>query len=74
MLRTTRLQPRLATPAPPSRRRVPSPARAGGSGGAFGAWKDLAEFVAGSGAGNKGAFESLADRIGRDVYIDVAGW
>ena len=43
---------------------------------AVGSWIDLASFVSSSGAGGGGRspYEELADKIGRDVYIDVAGW
>ena len=42
---------------------------------AVGSWLDLASFVASAGkSGGHTAFDGLADKIGRDVYIDVAGW
>lgn len=38
-------------------------------------WIDLASFVASSGkSGGHTAYDELADKIGKDVYIDVAGW
>lgn len=39
---------------------------------AVGSWLDLAGFVAKSTAHTP--FDELADKIGRDCYIDVAGW
>jgi hypothetical protein len=40
-----------------------------------GSWIDLASFVTSSGGGGgRSPYEELADKIGRDVYIDVAGW
>ncbi|KAI7841657.1 hypothetical protein COHA_004677 [Chlorella ohadii] len=41
---------------------------------AVGSWIDLASFVASSSRGGHTPFDDLADKIGRDVYIDVAGW
>lgn len=41
---------------------------------AVGSWIDLAAFVSSSGRGAHTPFDELADKIGRDVYIDVAGW
>ena len=41
---------------------------------AVGSWIDLAAFVSSSGRGGHTPFDELADKIGRDVYIDVAGW
>ena len=38
-----------------------------------GSWLDLASFVATS-SGSKTPFDELGDAIGRDCYIDVAGW
>jgi hypothetical protein len=65
-------------PRPPTRRPVPlpTPPSAGGTGNSpADAWLDLASFVAGSGdAGRAGIFDDLASKIGKDVYIDVAGW
>ena len=49
--------------------------RARGAGqDAVGSWIDLAAFVSSSGRGGHTPFDELADKIGRDVYIDVAGW
>jgi len=39
-----------------------------------GAWVDLASFVAASSSGAKSPYDELADKIGRECYIDVAGW
>ncbi|GIL64687.1 hypothetical protein Vafri_18583 [Volvox africanus] len=36
-------------------------------------WLDLAKLVAGSG-GSKTPYEEFASAIGRDVYVDIAGW
>jgi hypothetical protein len=61
-------------PAAPRRARRaagPSPPRAGG---AADAWLDLAAFVAAPSGGARSPYEELADRIGRDVYVDVMGW
>ena len=42
---------------------------------AVGSWLDLAGFVAAaSSAGARTPYDELADKIGRDCYIDVAGW
>lgn len=41
---------------------------------AVGSWVDLASFVSSSGGGGRTPYDELADVIGRDVYIDVAGW
>lgn len=38
-----------------------------------GAWLDLAKLVASDG-GKKGPYDDLAYKIGRDVYVDIAGW
>mmetsp|Transcript_26046 Transcript_26046/g.56854 ORF Transcript_26046/g.56854 Transcript_26046/m.56854 type:complete len:161 (+) Transcript_26046:71-553(+) len=37
------------------------------------AWLDLSKLVAGSG-GNKTPYDELASAIGKDVYVDIAGW
>eukprot|EP00200_Dunaliella_tertiolecta_P005285 CAMPEP_0202351942 /NCGR_PEP_ID=MMETSP1126-20121109/8352_1 /ASSEMBLY_ACC=CAM_ASM_000457 /TAXON_ID=3047 /ORGANISM="Dunaliella tertiolecta, Strain CCMP1320" /LENGTH=151 /DNA_ID=CAMNT_0048944093 /DNA_START=98 /DNA_END=553 /DNA_ORIENTATION=+ len=36
-------------------------------------WMDMSKIVAGS-QDKKSPYESLASSIGRDVYVDVAGW
>ncbi|GIM04422.1 hypothetical protein Vretimale_9005 [Volvox reticuliferus] len=36
-------------------------------------WLDLTKLVAGSG-GTKTPYEEFASAIGRDVYVDIAGW
>ncbi len=61
-------------PAAPRRARRaagPPPPR---SGGAADAWLDLAAFVAAPSGSARSPYEELADRIGRDVFIDVMGW
>lgn len=57
----------------PARRPLPPLRAGGGGGGAFGAWKDLAEFVAGSGASAGGPFEGLTDRIGMSEGEEKGG-
>lgn len=37
-------------------------------------WLDLAKLVAGSGTGTKTPYDDLASAIGRDIYVDIAGW
>ncbi|KAF8065576.1 hypothetical protein HT031_003177 [Scenedesmus sp. PABB004] len=37
-------------------------------------WLDLAKLVASEGSKNKSPYEELAFKIGRDVYVDIAGW
>jgi hypothetical protein len=37
-------------------------------------WLDLASFVASTSAGSKSPYEALADAIGKDCYVDIAGW
>lgn len=37
-------------------------------------WLDLAKLVASDGNKAKGPYEELAYKIGRDVYVDIAGW
>lgn len=37
-------------------------------------WLDLAGFVATASPGARTPFDELADKIGRECYIDVAGW
>ncbi len=66
-------RPRPSTPT--STRRSPPPILAGNN-SPTDAWLDLAAFVAGGGgdAGRAGIFDDLAARIGKDVYLDVAGW
>jgi hypothetical protein len=44
------------------------------AGGGIDGWFDLASFVATSSSGNRSPFDELADSIGRDCYVDVAGW
>jgi hypothetical protein len=44
-----------------------------GAGGGIDGWFDLASFVATS-SSNKGPYEELVDAIGKDCYIDIAGW
>ena len=39
----------------------------------MGSWLDLAGFVASTG-GKRTPYDALADKIGRECYIDVAGW
>ena len=66
--------PAFLHPRRPSPARLPTPLSAGSNSPAD-AWLDLASFVAGSGdAGRAGIFDDLAARIGKDVYLDVAGW
>ncbi|PNW84109.1 hypothetical protein CHLRE_04g221250v5 [Chlamydomonas reinhardtii] len=36
-------------------------------------WLDVAKLVAGGG-GNKTPYEEFAGAIGRDIYVDIAGW
>ena len=57
-----------------SRHRTPlvAPPAAIGSDAVY-SWLDLAGFVAPSNTG-RGPFDDLADKIGRDCYIDVQGW
>lgn len=49
------------------------PVRRVGAGGGIDGWFDLASFVATS-SSNKGPYEELIDAIGKDCYIDIAGW
>ncbi len=44
-----------------------------GAGGGIDGWLDLASFVATS-SSNRGPYEELIDAIGKDCYVDVAGW
>ena len=44
------------------------------AGGGIDGWFDLASFVATSSSGSRSPFDELADSIGRDCYVDVAGW
>ncbi|WIA16395.1 hypothetical protein OEZ86_007881 [Tetradesmus obliquus] len=37
-------------------------------------WLDLAKLVASEGSKAKSPYEELAYQIGRDVYVDIAGW
>eukprot|EP00877_Chromochloris_zofingiensis_P006005 jgi/Chrzof1/1658/Cz10g16060.t1 len=37
-------------------------------------WLDLAKLVATEGAKGRSPYEELAYQIGRDVYVDIAGW
>eukprot|EP00775_Hariotina_reticulata_P003920 gene3920-4174_t len=37
-------------------------------------WLDLAKLVASDGSKSKSPYEDLAYNIGRDVYVDIAGW
>eukprot|EP00882_Tetradesmus_deserticola_P010231 GHRQ01010809.1.p1 GENE.GHRQ01010809.1~~GHRQ01010809.1.p1 ORF type:complete len:183 (+),score=47.46 GHRQ01010809.1:201-749(+) len=37
-------------------------------------WLDLAKLVASEGSKSKSPYEELAYQIGRDVYVDIAGW
>lgn len=37
-------------------------------------WLDLAKLVASEGSKNKGPYDDLAYKIGKDVYVDIAGW
>eukprot|EP00882_Tetradesmus_deserticola_P002114 GHRQ01002264.1.p1 GENE.GHRQ01002264.1~~GHRQ01002264.1.p1 ORF type:complete len:169 (+),score=48.23 GHRQ01002264.1:191-697(+) len=37
-------------------------------------WLDLAKLVASEGGKSKSPYEELAYQIGRDVYVDIAGW
>ncbi|KAK9820230.1 hypothetical protein WJX72_007723 [[Myrmecia] bisecta] len=37
-------------------------------------WLDLAKLVTSGGGGVKTAYEDLADKLGKDVYLDVNGW
>ncbi|KAI8471758.1 MAG: hypothetical protein J3K34DRAFT_416160 [Monoraphidium minutum] len=60
--------PRLLTPQRAQTLRV----RGIGS-DATNAWLDLAKLVASDG-GKKGPYDDLAYKIGRDVYVDIAGW
>lgn len=41
---------------------------------AMDSWLDLASFVASTSAGSKSPYEELADAIGKDCYVDIAGW
>jgi hypothetical protein len=41
---------------------------------AVSSWVDLASFVSSAGGAGRTPYDDLADAIGRDVYIDVAGW
>lgn len=43
------------------------------AGGGIDGWFDLASFVATS-SSSKSPFEELADSIGKDCYVDIAGW
>ena len=61
---------RRLAPAPAARSNADAAASA-----AVGGWIDLASFVSSSGSGGVHTpFDGLADAIGREVYIDVAGW
>jgi hypothetical protein len=71
--------PSHSLPVPPARlpstrTTLPRPPSAGSN--PTDAWLDLASFVAGGAgdAGRAGIFDDLASRIGKDVFIDVAGW
>ena len=66
----------LAAAAPAALRPSRRLTQARGTGqDAVGSWIDLASFVTSSGGGGgRSPYEELADKIGRDVYIDVAGW
>lgn len=59
--------------APSLRRRAAVAARSVG-GDAVGSWLDLAGFVAASSQGAHTPYDDLADKIGRDCYLDVGGW
>lgn len=37
-------------------------------------WLDIAKLVASEGSKSKSPYEELAYKIGRDVYVDIAGW
>eukprot|EP00878_Enallax_costatus_P035144 GHUV01039135.1.p1 GENE.GHUV01039135.1~~GHUV01039135.1.p1 ORF type:complete len:142 (+),score=43.81 GHUV01039135.1:423-848(+) len=37
-------------------------------------WLDLAKLVASEGSKQKSPYDELAYKIGRDVYVDIAGW
>ena len=43
------------------------------AGGGIDGWFDLASFVATS-SSSKNPFEELSDSIGKDCYVDIAGW
>ena len=45
----------------------------GRAGGGIDGWFDLASFVATSSSA-KNPFEELSDAIGKDCYVDIAGW
>jgi hypothetical protein len=62
-------------PAPSPRRRSPAaPPPRGVGKDAVGSWLDLAGFVAATSQGSHTPFDDLADKIGKDCYLDVGGW
>ena len=63
---------RYATVAPPPHSRSISAFGVGKD--AVTSWLDLAGFVATASPGARTPFDELADKIGRECYIDVAGW
>lgn len=66
--------PRAPAPFQPRQSARPAVVARGAGQDAVGSWIDLAAFVSSSGRGAHTPFDELADKIGRDVYIDVAGW
>lgn len=55
-------------------RRSPLPPPRGLGKDVMDGWLDLAKLVASEGSKTKGVYDELAYRIGRDVYVDIAGW
>jgi hypothetical protein len=60
--------------SPPHARRRALFARRSAPGDAVDSWLDLSSFVTGGGGGTRTPYDALADKIGRDVYVDIQGW